>query len=116
MQFPKPITYDRFAGSRAGAGTLAHDPEKWTPVSRLREASFGLMLRRAKAGRKRSCAKKKLERDDDSKKSHHALARRHLDSFKAAAIVRWSPPRDPTKRGAERARSAESDIERDLGN
>jgi hypothetical protein len=27
-----------------------------------------LMLRRAKAGRKRSCSKKKLERDDDAKK------------------------------------------------
>ena len=36
---------------------LEHDPEKWIPV-------FG----------KRSCSKKKLERDDDSKKSHHALA------------------------------------------
>jgi hypothetical protein len=35
---------------------LEHDPEKWIPV-------FG----------KRSCSKKKLERDDDSKKSHHAL-------------------------------------------
>ena len=32
-----------------------------------------LMLRRAKAGRKRSCATNKLERDDDSKKSHPAL-------------------------------------------
>src|SRR5262249_56092619 len=29
---------------------------------------------RAKAGRKTSCAKKKLERDDDSKKGHHALS------------------------------------------
>ena len=35
---------------------LEHDLEKWVPV-------FG----------KRSCSKKKLERDDDSKKSHHAL-------------------------------------------
>src|SRR5580704_7274629 len=34
---------------------------------------FGLMLRRAKAGRKRSCSNKKLERDDDSKKSHLAV-------------------------------------------
>jgi len=35
---------------------LAHDPEKWTPVFR-----------------KRSCSNKKIERDDDSKKSHLAL-------------------------------------------
>jgi len=47
-------------------GTLEHDPEKacpaldagWVPVSRLREAfgtirPFDLMLRRAKAGRKK---------------------------------------------------------------
>src|SRR6266705_1073758 len=35
---------------------LEHDPEKWTPVFR-----------------KRSCSNKKIERDDDSKKSHLAL-------------------------------------------
>jgi DNA-binding transcriptional regulator YdaS (Cro superfamily) len=35
---------------------LEHDPEKWAPV-------FG----------KRSCSSKKIERDDDSKKSHPAL-------------------------------------------
>ncbi|HML13047.1 MAG TPA: beta-(1-6) glucans synthase [Xanthobacteraceae bacterium] len=35
---------------------LEHDLQKWIPV-------FG----------KRSCSKRKLERDDDSKKSHHAL-------------------------------------------
>jgi hypothetical protein len=35
---------------------LKHDPEKWEPL-------FG----------KRSCSNKKLERDDDSKKSHPAL-------------------------------------------
>jgi hypothetical protein len=34
-----------------------HDPEKWEPV-------FG----------KRSCSNKKLERDDDAKKSHPALS------------------------------------------
>jgi hypothetical protein len=28
--------------------------------------------------RKTSCSKKKLERDDDSKKSHHALAHPHM--------------------------------------
>jgi hypothetical protein len=36
--------------------TLAHDPEKWVPV-------FG----------KRSCANKRIERDDDLKKNHPAL-------------------------------------------
>jgi hypothetical protein len=35
---------------------LEHDPEKWIPV-------YG----------KRSCSEKKLERDDDSKKTRHAL-------------------------------------------
>ena len=36
---------------------LEHDPEKWEPV-------FG----------KRSCSNKEVERDDDSKKNHPALA------------------------------------------
>jgi hypothetical protein len=50
------------AGARAARGNaraigVEHDPEKWIPV-------FG----------KRSCSNNKLERDDDSKKSHHALA------------------------------------------
>jgi hypothetical protein len=40
------------------AFALEHDPEKWIPV-------FG----------KRSCSTNKLERDDDSKKSHPGLAR-----------------------------------------
>jgi hypothetical protein len=38
--------------------TLEHDPEKWVPVFR-----------------KRSCSNKKIERDNDSKKSHPALKR-----------------------------------------
>jgi hypothetical protein len=47
------------------------------------------MLRRAKAGRKRSCSSNKLERGDDSKKSHLAQAytvviRRELDEQTAA--------------------------------
>src|SRR5262249_9892948 len=42
--------------SQAPMTTLEHDPEKWKPV-------FG----------KRSCSNNKLERDDDSKKSHPAL-------------------------------------------
>src|SRR5215475_7977907 len=40
------------------SGSSEHDPEKWIPV-------FG----------KRSCSNNKLERDDDSKKSHAVLAR-----------------------------------------
>src|SRR5262249_56476155 len=43
---------------------VEHDPEKWVPVCG-----------------KRSCSKKKLERDDDSKKSHHALG-----SLRAALV------------------------------
>jgi hypothetical protein len=43
-------------GSAHPVRLLEHDAEKWVAV-------FG----------KTSCSKKKLERDDDSKKSHHAL-------------------------------------------
>jgi NitT/TauT family transport system substrate-binding protein len=52
------------------AGTLPHDPEKWTPV-------FG----------KRSCSNKALERDDDSRKRHRALARVCLAGAAAGLIV-----------------------------
>jgi Flp pilus assembly protein TadG len=48
---------------------LAHDPEKWIPV-------FG----------KRSCATKQLERDDGSKKSHHALGHLRQDEDGTALI------------------------------
>src|SRR6202171_4154901 len=44
---------------------LEHDPEKWVPV-------FPRDKREAFA--RRSCSNKKIERDDDSKKSHPALA------------------------------------------
>src|SRR5712691_5014888 len=44
---------------------LEHDPEKWVPVFP-----------------KRSCSNKKIERDDDSKKSHPALG--DADLFKDA--------------------------------
>src|SRR5262249_19803632 len=56
---------------------LAHDAEKWEPV-------FG----------KTSCAKKKLERDDDSKKSHHALTARIGRSSRCAGCepLGTSPP------------------------
>jgi hypothetical protein len=46
------------------ARSLEHDPEKWVPV-------FPRDKREAFA--RRSCSNKKIERDDDSKKSHHAL-------------------------------------------
>src|ERR1700680_2812857 len=50
----------RVPPSAPGACRCAkHDPEKWTPV-------FG----------KRSCSNNKVERDDDSKKNHPALAPR----------------------------------------
>src|SRR5437588_11208493 len=42
-------------------GKLKHDPEKWVPVFR-----------------KRSCSDKSIERDDDSKKSHPALASKQI--------------------------------------
>jgi hypothetical protein len=45
-------------GYTLGEQVLEHDPEKWMPV-------FG----------KRSCSDNKLERDDDSKRSHHALGK-----------------------------------------
>src|SRR3981189_2930115 len=44
--------------------SLEHDPEKWVPV-------FPRDKREAFA--RRSCSNKKIERDDDSKKSHPAL-------------------------------------------
>jgi hypothetical protein len=47
------------------ADSLEHDPEKWLPV-------FGKACPRARP--EGSCSNKKLERDDDSKRSHHALA------------------------------------------
>ncbi len=47
-----------------GILALEHDPEKWGPV-------FPRDKREAFA--RRSCSNRKIERDDDSKKSHHAL-------------------------------------------
>src|SRR5712675_69757 len=45
---------------------LQHDPEKWVPV-------FPRDKRKAFA--RRSCSNKKMERDDDSRKSHPAPGR-----------------------------------------
>src|SRR5713101_1263825 len=55
---------------------LEHDPEKWVPV-------FPRDKREAFA--RRSCSNKKIERNDDSKKSHPALSR---ENWRAAL----SPP------------------------
>ena len=52
-------------GAVSAGKRLEHDPEKWVPV-------FPLDKREAFA--RRSCSNKKIERDDDSKKSHPALA------------------------------------------
>jgi hypothetical protein len=49
--------------------SLEHDPEKWLPVFRKDHAQT-----------------KKIERDDDSKKSHRALGHDELDAFAAARI------------------------------
>ena len=51
--------------SNGGPLMLEHDPEKWVPV-------FPRDKREAFA--RRSCSNKKIERDDDSKKSYPALA------------------------------------------
>jgi hypothetical protein len=45
-----------------------------------------------------------------------AMGLLRLLSFEAAAIIRRRLSRHSTKRGAERTRCAEADIERDLGN
>ena len=67
------------ASTRVGAGTLEHDPEKWEPV-------FPRDKREAFA--RRSCSNKKIERDDDSKKSHLALGRR--DARPNRAMRHWA--------------------------
>jgi putative endonuclease len=55
---------------------LQHDPEKWVPV-------FPRDKREAFA--RRSCSNKKIERDDDSKKSHPALEARAREH----SLKRW---------------------------
>jgi hypothetical protein len=56
---------------------LKHNPEKWEPVFRLREAwqQFALSFdASAGVGKSKKIMLKKMERDDDSAKSHRALA------------------------------------------
>src|SRR5204863_7095208 len=53
---------------------VEHDPEKWIP-----------------GFRKRSCSNNNLERDDDSKKSHHALAARSRSTVPLTPSSRANP-------------------------
>src|SRR6266849_4027362 len=62
---------------------LEHDPEKWLPV-------FPRDKREAFA--RRSCSNKKIERDDDSKKSHRALAECAVVLSQAARKCRSAYP------------------------
>src|SRR5262249_9130504 len=61
----------RARASIPAGNPLEHDPEKWVPV-------FGKGLPPRKRG---SCSTNKLERDDESKKSHHALGSAAVDQF-----------------------------------
>src|SRR5467141_4548912 len=63
---PRYIRLDPNDNVHSRTGDLEHDPEKWVPV-------FPRDKREAFA--RRSCSNKKIERDDDSKKSHPALDR-----------------------------------------
>jgi hypothetical protein len=51
--------------------------------------------------RKRSCASKKLKRDDDSKKSHRAAQERQLALFELKEDCRPAAERTPARRYAE---------------
>src|SRR6476646_80407 len=66
---------------------MEHDPEKWVPV-------FPRDKREAFA--RRSCSKKKIERNDDSKKSHHALwpqaARTEFRNLPTSSLRRLPSP------------------------
>src|SRR6266436_4903643 len=63
----------RRAGIAGGRDTLEHDPEKACPAL---DAGWVPVFPRDKreAFARRSCSNKKIERDNDSKKSHPALA------------------------------------------
>ena len=71
-------------------GPLERDPEKWIPV-------FG----------KRSCSNNKLERDDDSKRSHHALgafshrSAGHAGSSRRCVVYRQSRQECPRQQCRE---------------
>ena len=55
---------------------LEHDPEKWVPVFRKDRGQI-----------------KKIERDDDSKKSHHALVDERIPPSEGISIGSSAPPR-----------------------
>jgi hypothetical protein len=63
---PRNSPSDASGGIARAQRLLEHDPEKWIPV-------FPRDKREAFA--RRSCSNEKTERDDDSKKNHHA---RHI--------------------------------------
>jgi hypothetical protein len=63
------LCWSQFPERSCSNKKLAHDPEKWEPVSRLREAGFG----GRRQGRKRSCSNKMLELGSDSIKMDQIL-------------------------------------------
>jgi hypothetical protein len=74
-------------GTERPRGPAEHDPEKWVPV-------FG----------KRSCSSKKIERDDDSKKSHPVPEPRALGPRRPSPR-RSGAQSTPHARRSQRARS-----------
>src|SRR5271156_2849445 len=67
---------------------LEHDPEKWAPVFR-----------------KRSCSNKKIERDDDSKKSHPALSRHCEASIERPQSERKGEHQETASKNRDRRQS-----------
>jgi hypothetical protein len=76
------LAVDSPSASSSGntSSTLEHDPEKTCPAL---DAGWVPVFHRDKreAFARRSCSNKKIERDDDSKKSHPALALRTLPTL-----------------------------------
>src|SRR5205807_6044867 len=73
---------------------LQHDPEKWTPVFRTR-----------------SCSNKKIERDDDSKKSHLALGRGNVRG-RSTALARYGLARASSARPTSILRNSAGPVTR----
>src|SRR6266850_928372 len=76
---PGPSTPHRMHVQGGAGARLEHDPEKWAPV-------FPRDKREAFA--RRSCSNKKIERDDESKRSHHALGVRGFASPEIHDVAR----------------------------
>src|SRR5215472_16112142 len=60
-------------GSRSGSAWRRRNCTHWAPGVRRRETSEHDPEKWAPVFRKRSCSTNNLKRDDDSKRSHHAL-------------------------------------------